>query len=207
MRKFAALAALALAACQQPAAERDAPARAATSTAAPSQTPATSAPPRAASTVAPSQVRHAIVDARGLAIGRNPGTATYFAFGTPRAAVEKAGDAWLGKGERSANGECGAGPMEFTRYGELTLNYLDKRLTGWFLKAEPQAVTSDGIRPGARLRDLRITRSVSIEEGSTLDGEFEYLAADGHPIRGFLKGEGRDRTVESLYAGTNCFFR
>ena len=41
----------------------------------------------------------------------------------------------------------------------------------------------------------------------TLAGEFEYLAADGRPIHGFVEGEGRDARIASLYAGVNCFFR
>ncbi len=192
--------ALALAACGQ---QHDdgPPSATANATATPTPTPS------AIATIPKSQVRHAILDARGLSIGRNPGTATHFVFGAPRAAVEVAGDKWLGKGERSANEECGAGPMEFTRYGGLTLNYLQGKLVGWRAETDPAVVTSDGIMPGKLLRDLEVTRSARFVEDSTLDGEFDYLAADGQQIGGFASGTGRDATIESLYAGTNCFFR
>ena len=97
--------------------------------------------------------------------------------------------------------------MEFTRYGPLTLNYQDGKLAGWFAKEGPQVVTTDGIKPGSFLRDLKVTRSVRMIADSTLQGEFDYLAADGHPIGGFAKGAGRDARIDSLYAGVNCFFR
>ena len=71
----------------------------------------------------------------------------------------------------------------------------------------PQVVTSDGIRPGTFMRDLKVARSARMVEGSTLEGEFDYLAADGNTIGGFAKGEGRDAKIDSLYAGVNCFFR
>ena len=70
-----------------------------------------------------------------------------------------------------------------------------------------EVVTTDGIRPGGFMRDLKVARSARMIEGSTLEGEFDYLAADGHTIGGFAKGEGRDAKIASLYAGVNCFFR
>jgi hypothetical protein len=196
----AAVVALVLAGCQQ---ERHdgAPSATANAVTTPSLTPS------AVATVAREQSRHAILDAGGLSIGRNPGTAPYYPFGSPRAAVEKAGDAWLGPAQRSANDECGAGPMEFTRYGGLTLNWQDDTLVGWFAEADPALVTSDGIVPGKPLRDLEMARSARIVKDSTLEGEFDYLAADGREIGGFASGTGRDATIESLYAGVNCFFR
>lgn len=188
-----------LAACQQDRAPDAPPTPTAT---APTPTPTTTA------TSPAKAVHHAIVDADGLAIGRNPGTAQYFAFDAPRAQVDAAADKWLGEADRrGSNGECGAGPMEFSHYGKLTLNYLDGKLAGWFLEVEPQAVTSDGIKPGVLMRDLKVTRSVTMADDSTLDGEFEYLAADGKAIGGFAAGEGREARIESLYAGVNCFFR
>ena len=57
------------------------------------------------------------------------------------------------------------------------------------------------------MRDLHVSRSARMIPGSTLEGEFEYLAADGRMIGGFASGEGRDARIESLYAGVNCFFR
>lgn len=150
----------------------------------------------------------AILDAGGVALGRTAATARRFAYGAGRSAVDTAAEAALGQsGARSAIGECGAGPMEFTQFGRLKLNYQDGRFVGWFAEADPALVTSDGIRPGIRLRDLQATRSAKFVSDSTLDREFNYLAADGETIGGFAAGDGRDARVESLYAGVNCFFR
>lgn len=154
------------------------------------------------------QAGKAILDAGGVALGRTAATATRFAFGAARADVDKAAEAALGSPpERSAIGECGAGPMEFSEIGGLKLNYLDGKLVGWFAEADPATVTSDGIRPGTMLRDLQIARSAEFVDGSTLEGEFAYVAADGQTIGGFATGEGRDAKIQSLFAGTNCFFR
>ena len=43
--------------------------------------------------------------------------------------------------------ECGAGAMEFTRYGPLTLNFQDGKLVGWFARKGAQVVTSDSSGP------------------------------------------------------------
>ncbi len=201
-----AVVALSLVSCQQQR-EDGSPSATANAQTTPTVTPTSASTSAAVAPIPPSQVRHAILDAGGLSIGRNPGTARHFEFGTPRAVVEKAGDAWLGAGERSANEECGAGPMEFTRYAGLTLNWQDDKLVGWLAKPDPAVVTTDGIMPGKLLRDLEVARSARSVEGSTLEGEFDYLAADGHKIGGFATGTGRDATIESLYAGVNCFFR
>ncbi|MGN3973031.1 aspartate-semialdehyde dehydrogenase [Tsuneonella sp. SYSU-LHT278] len=205
MRVLAAgLVMLALAGCQQEN-RGDAPGAAAAASAAPSAEATASATASAAARRG--QSRRAVLDAGGVAIGRNPGTADHFAFGSPRATVEGASDAWLGDPERSANAECGAGPMEFTRYGGLTLNWQNGRLVGWLAEADPAVVTDDGIRPGTLFRDLEVARSARYRKDSTLPGEFDYLAADGREIGGFVSGAGRDAVIESLYAGVNCFFR
>ncbi|AKH41291.1 hypothetical protein FHS61_001818 [Altererythrobacter atlanticus] len=105
------------------------------------------------------------------------------------------------------NPECGAGPMEFTSFGPLTLNFQEDRLVGWFMEKGPGMQTADGIRPGMTLAELREQRSVELLPNSTLGGEFTYMTPDGGTIDGFLEGEGDGAIVTALYAGTNCFFR
>ena len=167
----------------------------------------TPAPP-APSAHAPKPINKAVLDAEGVTFDSPAGRTLEFEFGAPREAVDAMAMRMFGPADDvSANRECGAGPMEFSRYGPLTLNFQDDRLVGWLAREGPQVVTSDGIRPGGLMRDLRVARSARMIAGSTLKGEFDYLAADGHPIGGFAKGEGRDATIESLYAGVNCFFR
>ena len=149
-----------------------------------------------------------MLDAEGVTFDSPSGKTQEFDFGAPRAEVDAMAERMFGApDELTENDECGSGPMQFSRYGPLTMNFRDGRLVGWFAREGPQVVTTDGIHPGALMRDLKVARSARIIAGSTLEGEFDYLAADGHPIGGFAKGEGRDAKIASLYAGANCFFR
>ncbi len=176
---------------------------------APAESGVTASPsPAAAAPAKPPGAGKGVLDAEGIAFAATAGKTGSFRFGTNRAIVDEAAARGLGReGARTALGECGAGAMEFTAYGGLTLNYLDGMLVGWRAGEGAPAVTSDGIRPGALLRDLKVARSVRMIEDSTLEGEFDYLAADGQTIGGFVLGEGRDARIASLHAGTNCFFR
>ena len=193
MRSICALALLLIAGCQP--AERGA--KAATEAAA---KPGPSARAKA--------VNKAVVDADGVTFDSPAGKTREFNFGAPRAEVEARAERMFGvPDDLTENGECGVGPMQFSRYGPLTLNFQDGKLVGWFAREGDEVVTTDGIRPGTFMRDLKVARSARMIEGSTLEGEFDYLAADGHTIGGFAKGQGRDAMIESLYAGANCFFR
>lgn len=149
----------------------------------------------------------AIVDSQGVIFDLPGGKTGEFTFGTPRGSIEPVAARVFGAPENSRNDECGAGPMEFARYGPITLNFQDGELVGWMAREGEGVLTSDSVMPGKPMRDLKIARSARMIENSTLDGEFEYLAADGRPIRGFVEGEGRDAKIASLYAGQNCFFR
>ena len=130
-------------------------------------------------------------------------------FGSPRAAVEKAAaSAFPGVvPQRSRNGECGAGAMEFTAYGTLTLNFQNGLLVGWFAKAPGNIATIDGIRPGITRADLESERQLELVPGSTLEGEFRYFLPNRTEIGGFLDREGSGAEVTALHSGTNCFFR
>jgi hypothetical protein len=150
----------------------------------------------------------AVLDAEGVTFDSRAGKTREFEFGAPRAEVDAMAARMFGEpDEQTENKECGAGPMQFSRYGPLTMNFQDGKLVGWLAREGDEVVTSDGIRPGAFMRDLKVARSARMIEGSTLEGEFDYLDADGHTIGGFAKGEGRDAKIASLYAGVNCFFR
>ncbi len=165
-------------------------------------------PSRTSPARAPKPINKAVLDAEGVTFDSPAGKTLEFAYGAPRQEVDALAVRMFGPpDDRSVNGECGAGPIEFSRYGPLTLNFQDGKLVGWLAHAGPQVTTSDGIRPGGFMRDLKVARSVRLNAGSTLEGEFHYLAADGRAIGGFVKGAGRDARIESLYAGVNCFFR
>ncbi len=141
-----------------------------------------------------------VVDANGVgARGSEP-----FRFSAPRGEVDAAlSDAFGSEPELGENSECGAGPMQFSTYGPLTVAYQDDRFAGWFLRPGERVTTVDGIRPGTTtfqaLKDERQVREIE----STLPGEFEYTSLDYGTIRGFSEGE----TITGLQAGLSCFFR
>lgn len=135
-------------------------------------------------------------------------TPASFAFGTPRATIEGIVERIAGAAtDRSHNDECGAGPMDFTDYGALTLNFQDDSFVGWFADSGTRVPTVDGVLPGITRAELENGRSVTLIADSTLVGEFEYALPDGSPIGGFFDGSAPESRVTALYAGTNCFFR
>lgn len=134
------------------------------------------------------------------------GTATTLEFGRDRKTVLDVMAFDFPAPKLSNLSECGAGPMEFAAYGPLKLNFLDGKLVGWFAEKGDNVVTSDGIRPGVTIGELKGERSVKMLD-STLEGEFEYGTPDGGTIGGFAEGKGDSATITSLHAGTNCFFR
>lgn len=131
------------------------------------------------------------------------------AFGAARDAAERAVAVVLGVPEGSgAMEECGAGPMEFTNYpGGLTLNFMDGSLVGWTLNqaaADFAIKTTTSIGIGSPAGAAAEALDAVAMADSTLGDEF-YSETSG--IGGFYVGEGDARTVDSLYAGTTCFFR
>lgn len=181
----------ALAACS-PAGEGD--------SSAPAGTDSISAKPAA---VAPGLVR---LSGDGLTVTGPLGTT--LAFGSPREAAEQELARVLGPAsDRSTLAECGAGPMDFTSYGGgLTLNFQDERLVGWTLRREETdgpVRTDVDIAVGSSESELANAYDFEPVEDSTLGDEFNSASGVG----GFLSGSGTDKVVESLRAGTTCFFR
>ena len=124
------------------------------------------------------------------------------AFSTDRAEVEKALGTALGEPEsRDENGECGAGPMQFTNYkGGLTANFQQDRLVGWYFDiANPKIALANGITIGSGRERITSSPEFMFIPDSTLGEEF----ALGEAVGGFLEGD----KVGGLYAGVNCFFR
>lgn len=148
-----------------------------------------------------------IIDLRpdGLAAGAE---AFYFAAG--KSEVEGALARTLGAATgRTSNGECGAGPIEFTDFpGGLAVHFQEGRLVGWnWRKLQDGDPASKGT---IRLADgdVRIGSARAVAEAapgfariteSTLGEEFSL----GPSIGGFVEND----AVSMLYAGTQCFFR
>ena len=150
----------------------------------------------------------AVVSANGVAAFQGD----IIGFGTERSQVDAALQTAFGtEAETSSNAECGAGPMEFSRFGPLLVGYMDDRLAGWYLEDNPiggeggkdGVASTDGVRPGVttlvQLKDHRAVRMID----STLSGEFQYETGDYGLIGGFSDGD----RITALQAGIACVFR
>lgn len=148
------------------------------------------------------------LDGEGLRFVSQTGNTRLIAFGTPRALIEKAAAAALGsEGKRSALEECGAGPMQFTTYTGLKLNFQDDKFLGWTAEDDAKLTTMDGIGPGTKRSKLEAARAVTMTPDSTLGAEFSLGVPEQGSIGGFFGGSDKPARVASLYAGLTCFFR
>ena len=123
-------------------------------------------------------------------------------FSSERELVERAMSAAVGSAPmRGELAECGAGPLESSRYANgLTLYFQQGFFAGWFADAHENAPgTAMAFRPGVEAEKIEGIPGFERLADSTLGDEFMY----GDRIGGFIE----DGRVTALYAGTNCFFR
>lgn len=151
------------------------------------------------------------LDAEGLRfIDKASGKASLLAFGVPREQAEKALANVAGKADdRSENNECGAGPMAFTRFDAMTLNFQDGKFVGWFLGNEKGAKdysTASGIGIGTTRAKAKQSVTITDIEDSTLGEEFSIGTGDT-VVGGMFAEPGDAAKVDALFAGVNCFFR
>jgi hypothetical protein len=151
------------------------------------------------------------LDAEGLRfIDKASGKASLLAFGVPREQAEKALANVAGKADdRSDNNECGAGPMAFTRFDAMTLNFQDGKFVGWFLGNEKGAKdysTASGIGIGTTRAKAKQSVTITDIEDSTLGEEFSIGTGDT-VVGGMFAEPGDAAKVDALFAGVNCFFR
>ena len=151
------------------------------------------------------------LDGEGLRfVDKTSGKTSLLAFGVPRTQAEAALARVAGKADdRSANEECGAGPMEFTRFDAMTLNFQDGKFVGWFLGDENGASeysTMSGIGVGTTRARAQESVSIADVENSTLGEEFSIGTGD-HVIGGMFAEPGAAAKIDALFAGDNCFFR
>ena len=129
-----------------------------------------------------------------------------FRFGMPKAEIVAAVAqmrSWETPSE--ANGQCGAGPMGFTRFGTLTLNFQNGLFVGWSLDGPRAAEPIEeeyGLGIGAGRDDLNPMDGEVRIETTTLGVEF-----DSGGIHGLLGSNAPDAVVTQLWAGTNCHAR
>ena len=151
------------------------------------------------------------LDGAGLRfIDKTSGKASLLAFGVPREQAEQALANVAGKADdRSDNNECGAGPMAFTRFDAMTLNFQDGKFVGWFLGNEKGAKdysTPSGIGIGTTRAKAKQSVTITDIEDSTLGEEFSIGTGD-NAVGGMFAEPGDAAKVDALFAGTNCFFR
>jgi len=205
MRKFITLAMIGLLAACKPAADKaPAPDSSDADPVAPPVPEAKNDGPNAATTAVS-------LDGEGLRfVDKNSGKASLLAFGVPRAQAETALANVAGKeDDRSTNEECGAGPMQFTRYDAMTLNFQDGKFVGWFLGNEPGAATystMSGVAVGTTRAKAKEAVSIVDVEDSTLGEEFSIGTGD-NLIGGMFAAPGDAAKIDALFAGVNCFFR
>lgn len=151
------------------------------------------------------------LDGEGLRfVDKSSGKASLLAFGSPRAQAEEALARVAGKADdRSTNDECGAGPLDFTRFDAMTLNFQGDKFVGWFLGNEPGASaysTMSGIGVGTTRAKAKQSVSIVDVEDSTLGEEFS-IGGGENAVGGMFAEPGESAKIDALFAGTNCFFR
>tara|TARA_R110001606_G_scaffold216248_2_gene364156 strand:- start:423 stop:986 length:564 start_codon:yes stop_codon:yes gene_type:complete len=116
----------------------------------------------------------------------------------------------FGQVHQGTNEECGAGPMDSASSPAtgLTANFQDGELVGWFFDGDGKSAhTANDITVGSTRAALEQAMPIEMQTESTLGIEFFSGSGEGSFIGGFLSDDSDNATVESLYSGTNCFFR
>lgn len=160
---------------------------------------------------APAEIAIAL-DGEGLRfVNAETGSTSLLAFGAERARAEDAIAAQLGEAdERSSNQECGAGPMDFTHYGDLSAHFQDDRFVGWSLRdGDKQAAltTMSGIGIGTTRSEMAKSVVFDIDEDSSIGTEFYTGGNDPGGFSGLFESEAPDARITDLWAGTSCIFR
>ena len=144
------------------------------------------------------------IEAEGLRLFDDAGAARAIPFGTPQATAIAAVAASVGGAapEVTTNSECGAGPVQFAKFSNgLQLAFQNEQFQGWFVD-EAGVTTADGMGVGSTRASIEESRTIEMQEDSTLGAEFS-----SGDLGGFLTNATPQGTVTSLYAGLTCFFR
>ena len=146
-----------------------------------------------------------IIEGEGLALNSEDRSSGRVAFGSPaEAAVAAARTVYGAALEEQTLTECGAGPLQVTRFSGITIAAQDGKFAGWSLDQQsrpPLAVSAQGIAIGFPRAALEKADKVQIFE-SSLGQEF---TAGG--IAGLLGSGGADAKVTHLWAGATCIMR
>ena len=135
------------------------------------------------------------------------GTGLKLSFGDPRARVIDYMTGLHGgtAPQTDSNDECGAGPVQFARWGDdFTLAFQDGKFAGWWAgeKAPVGFSTVQDIHVGSTLAEVRAAWP-DVEVMNDSIGP-EFASAD---IFGLLTGTTASARVTALWAGVSCVFR
>ncbi|MFZ9395470.1 MAG: hypothetical protein ACO25F_05335 [Erythrobacter sp.] len=143
------------------------------------------------------------LDATGITIPEQEGSRLVeVPFGTARAQTEDALASALGSiKDRGANTECPAGPVSFTNYDGIVLNFQGDKFVGWL------ADGGDYVPAMARKEMAESSGGLTAVEGSSLGAEY-VLGKQGEATISFLfDGPGEAARVTRLWAGVTCIYR
>ena len=146
-----------------------------------------------------------LLDGGGLVLEDQAGSARKIAFGSSASAAVAAASEIYGRPlSVEMLEECGAGPLQVSRFGELTIAAQDGKFAGWSLDDRdkpPLPTTASGIGIGSSRQELEKAYSVEMFE-STLGQEF---TANG--LAGLLDGKAGSAKITNLWAGATCIMR
>jgi hypothetical protein len=146
-----------------------------------------------------------LLDGGGLVLEDRPGAGRKIAFGSPASTAVAAASEMYGRPlSVETLTECGAGPLQVSRFSGLTIAAQDGKFAGWSLDERdkpPLATTAAGIGIGSSRRELERSQSVETFE-SSLGQEF---TADG--FAGLLNAKSESAKITNLWAGATCIMR
>lgn len=148
-----------------------------------------------------------LIESEGLSISQ-PGLhpARFIDFGLPRDVVVRAVAIIRGRATRSGRTvRCRGGPMDFTAFGPLILNFRHGRFVGWIL--------NPGSRPIIEA-DLGLSTGIPREWVGYGDDDLRIIGRSQGRVQfevggigGFLGSNRPHARVTRLYAGATCFAR
>tara|TARA_R110002049_G_scaffold61970_2_gene166141 strand:+ start:105 stop:734 length:630 start_codon:yes stop_codon:yes gene_type:complete len=152
------------------------------------------------------------LDGEGLRfVNATTGSTRLLAFGTERATAEEAIVAQLGPVDsRTSNQECGAGPVDFSQFGDFTANFQDGKFVGWALSdgdKNSDLTTMSGIGIGTPRTTMAQSITFEIDDDSSIGTEFHTGGDGADGLSGLLDSDAQDARITDLWAGTNCIFR
>lgn len=152
------------------------------------------------------------LDGEGLRlIDPETGSSRLLSFGMDRTAVETGVSGHLGDVQgRSSNDECGAGPMDFSEFGNLTTNFQDDAFVGWSVGSgdgDATLTTMSGVGVGVSRKQMAETIIFETFDDSSIGFEFYTGGEEPGGFSGLFESEAPDAKITDFWAGTNCIFR